>query len=348
MAYTYYLARFTYPETAQESYEDNILTKLAEAGFDSLLSSGRYRVALFYIRSKLEAIALAKILEEKFPANPAEENEETEIVWQSLVEHSPFDIPEWLNDKKNTNVNSIQLEFSSKYPIDEPLQTITPTPAELQRLAAHRHLIESKEIRAVVLYCGYVEDSKVSPLILRLTQGPIPEDVVSAVKNVAANYLTKYRNSVGFNVGAACCKATKKYEPERHFCSDENCDQPLCSDAFDPDDFIQYVNALPGQTYDQYGGEELENWWEYDGTKPLTELPAEAIVQIREKAETYLCLCLDPSSLKGESQTRLKDHIEATLDWFRSLYSYEKLSKEQVTVDYVINREIKRLSEESY
>lgn len=304
-----------------------------------------------YIRSPLELDVVPQKLREAFGVVELVER------WEDLPPIAPtqgqselaFTIPAYIDDHPNTK--NLQTLFAERFATVE-LESITPSAEELEQIGLNRYITASKKVLAVILYMGYVESCKVSPLILYRLEGPAPDDVFEAVKQIADRYLEKYRFDIADYAEdewnwekRACCVATKSYTPEKQFCQDSSCDAPLLTEAFDPERFKDWLYSLPGLSNDRYGGGFEDAWWEFDGVERLFDMPKEAVIQIREQAEEYLTLCVDPNKLTGESRERLDSWIQD----YRENYCpvrFKDVNIEEATVEYIIRKEIKRLSEE--
>ena len=342
MPYYYYEAQIRYPSDGEQyckalekkelpqrsRAEKFIIERLKPNKVDCLISrnlgDGTFYI---YLRTLLNlqefGIELRKIF--NLPEKSASLDNLPEICPISWHQETAFFIPEYLELSPNSDKENIQDLFMrhSPFTIPQYMDELTPTNEELETLSEHRAIKNRKSIYAIALYCGYAESAKVAPLIIFYNGREPHKDAVLAFKALANSFRKKYQILLNdccvgrdFTLrDKPCCMTTKKEDSEKHFCKE--CKNPLNSEAFDPEQFSQWIYDISGENCDGYGGDDLEDWWEFDGVSRLMQLPPEAVIEIGENAEHLLTLCVDPKNLTGESRQRqeawIKNRTEESL-----------------------------------
>lgn len=113
-----------------------------------------------------------------------------------------------------------------------------------------------KNIKYIVMSCGYAEDSSISFLIFEsmTLKFNTPKDAITELAlDLYERYSFKYRKALVVN---KCCK--EHSSPSIRYCP--ICGRHLCvDDSFDYEEFLQYIISLHYDTVDTFGNLEFVN-----------------------------------------------------------------------------------------
>lgn len=143
------------------------------------------------------------------------------------------------------------------------------------------------------MHCGYVESCQVSALIFSCE--PLGRSGFSSYKEAITELaLDMYAKFTEYHKPQdACCKETKKLQPNAKFCS--SCRRDLNTN-FDWEEFEDYIRNCHSLNTDEWGSSEWAKdrdlvWWPF-WTQDFIGTPKEDVLCIPENAEIILSLAL--------------------------------------------------------
>lgn len=147
----------------------------------------------------------------------------------------------------------------------------------------------SNNIKYAVLHFGYVESYRLGSLVMYFHGEPF-DNKQKALKSLANDLLSMYKQDVGFNVQTrACCKKNVG----KNFCPD--CGNKIKDEEVYAEDFQEWLLELMGRDLDSIGSLDQDEsvGWEFGySAENLIGLDKGEILVLRESAEKNLCVVL--------------------------------------------------------
>lgn len=145
----------------------------------------------------------------------------------------------------------------------------------------------SNNIKYAVLHFGYVESYRLGSLVMYFNGVPF-DNKQKALKSLANNLLSMYKQDVGFNVPRRdCCRKNAG----KNFCSDCG-NQIKFDEEVYAEDFQEWLLGLMGRDLDSVGSLDQEGWELGHSAEQLIGVDKGEVLVLREHAEKNLCVVL--------------------------------------------------------
>jgi len=187
----------------------------------------------------------------------------------------------------------------------------------------------------IMMSCGHVESNSTSWLmygIQGIDRGGF-ETMEEGIKELALDlyakfyddHLSIYEKRYGRDVDKCCrdnmkvvCEDGTKHTPGTVYTC-PTCGKDKKDEAFDPEEFRQYICSLHGSTCDDYGDVEYTrtrnhlSWWPYPTVKQFRDAPKDSVIWIGENAEHVLLSALYDAKPELKQLSDYQDYSEE--DW---------------------------------
>jgi hypothetical protein len=192
-------------------------------------------------------------------------------------------------------------------------------------------------IAGVVLHFGYVESAQVAVMILG-SQGAaedLPKTAHEAMRSVAKFFCEKYKEDWEVQEDDSDC-CTEALRLRQKYCPE--CGKRPQKAKFDTEEYSQWCEQQLHQTADDWGGYEGD-WWPWNTVASTLQWAKDGhqILEIKEKAESWLVAALHPDDAPKSWRSSLEEHHKG----FVLHHPLNRLSHNNLDMDGLIDKDNK-------
>lgn len=186
-------------------------------------------------------------------------------------------------------------------------------------------------IKSIFVSTGYVEMARVGQVIFRRSRSKKFASKTKAVESLASALFEKWKEDICTYGKYWCCDKFRNNCKEK-FCSNcgtfsEKC--PTQPKVFSEDlmnEFVEWINGMPGETADSFG-EEVEGWWPWNSIFDILPIKKDEIIHIEHAGPLFAAI------VNVETQERFVKRTNEMEMWF---YNRER------TFEEILEKEIEQ------